>query len=51
MTLDNFELIARSRTGDVSFKCVPYQLSMVSDMLTMVLTGNGESGFDSGEGA
>ena len=51
VTLDNFELIARPRAGDVSFKCVPYQLSMVSDMLTMVVTGNGESGFDSGEGA
>ena len=51
VTLDNFELIARPRAGDVSFKCVPYQLSMVSDMLTMVVTGNGELGFDSGEGA
>ena len=51
VTLDNFELIAWLRAGDVSFKCVPYQLSMVSDMLTMVVTGNGESGFDSGEGA
>lgn len=51
VTLDNFELIAWPRAGDVSFKCVPYQLSMVSDMLTMVVTGNGESGFDSGEGA
>ena len=50
-SLDNFELIAWPRAGDVSFKCVPYQLSMVSDMLTMVVTGNGESGFDSGEGA
>ena len=35
----------------VSFKCLPYQLSMVRDMPTMVVTGNGESGFDSGEGA
>ena len=51
VTLDNFELIARPRAGDVSFKCLPYQLSMVSAMLTMVFTGNGESGFDSGEGA
>lgn len=51
VTLDNFELIARPRAGDVSFKCVPYQLSMVRDMPTMVVTGNGESGFDSGEGA
>lgn len=51
MTLDNFELIARPCAGDGSFKCVPYQLSMVRDMPTMVVTGNGESGFDSGEGA
>lgn len=51
MTLDNFERIAWPRAGDVSFECVPYQLSMVRDMPTMVVTGNGESGFDSGEGA
>ena len=50
-TLNNFELIARSRTGDVSFKCLPYQLSTVGSMPTVVVTGNGESGFDSGEGA
>ena len=51
VTLDNFALIAWPCAGDVSFKCVTYQLSMVSDMLTIVVTGNGESGFDSGEGA
>ena len=51
VTLDNFVLIARACPGDVSFKCLPYQLSMVRDMPTMVVTGNGESGFDSGEGA
>ena len=51
VTLDNFVLIAWPRAGDVSFKCLPYQLSMVPDMATMVVTGNGESGFDSGEGA
>jgi hypothetical protein len=51
VTLDNFPLIARSRTGDASFKCLPYQLSMVGYAPTMVATGNGESGFDSGEGA
>ena len=44
-------LIARSSTGDGSFKCLPYQLSMVRYAPTMVVTGNGESGFDSGEGA
>ena len=51
VTLDNFGLIARARPGDVSFKCPPYQLSMVGDLPTMVVTGNGESGFGSGEGA
>uniref|UniRef100_K1P265 Uncharacterized protein n=1 Tax=Magallana gigas TaxID=29159 RepID=K1P265_MAGGI len=51
VTLDNFEQIARACPGDVSFKCLPYQLSMVRAMPTMVVTGNGESGFDSGEGA
>ena len=49
--LNNFVLIAGPRAGDVSFKCLPYQLSMVRAMPTMVVTGNGESGFDSGEGA
>ena len=38
-------------TGDKSFKCLPYQLSMVVSAPTMVVTGDGESGFDSGEGA
>ncbi|KAK4876123.1 hypothetical protein RN001_012545, partial [Aquatica leii] len=49
--LNNFMPIAWSRTGDGSFKCLPYQLSMVGYAPTMVVTGNGESGFDSGEGA
>ena len=49
--LNSFVLIAWPRAGDVSFKCLPYQLSMVRAMPTMVVTGNGESGFDSGEGA
>ena len=51
VTLDNFVPIAWPCAGDVSFKCLPYQLSMVRYMPTMVVTGNGESGFDSGEGA
>ena len=51
VTLDNFVLIAWPRAGDASFKCLPYQMSMVRDMPTMFVTGNGESGFDSGEGA
>ena len=38
-------------SGDGSFKFLPYQLSMVGYWPTMALTGNGELGFDSGEGA
>ena len=37
--------------GDDSIKFLPYQLSMVGYGPTMVATGNGELGFDSGEGA
>ena len=36
---------------DRSFKFLPYQLSMVVYWTTMAVTGNGELGFDSGEGA
>ena len=36
---------------DPSFKCLPYQLSKVRYVPTFVITGDGESGFDSGEGA
>ena len=43
--------IAWPCAGDGSFKFLPYQLSMVRYWLTMVSTGNGELGFDSGEGA
>ena len=35
----------------VSFKFLPYQLSTVGYWPTVALTGNGELGFDSGEGA
>ena len=37
--------------GDVSFKFLPYQLPTVGYWPTVALTGNGELGFDSGEGA
>ncbi|KAL1283504.1 Mast/stem cell growth factor receptor kita [Trichinella pseudospiralis] len=33
-----------ARTGDITFKCLPYQPSMVVYATTMVITGNGESG-------
>ena len=36
---------------DGSVKFLPYQLSIVGYWPTMALTGNGELGFDSGEGA
>ena len=39
------------RGGDDPFERLPYQLSMVAAVPTMVTTGDGESGFDSGEGA
>ena len=51
VTLNNHRPIAWLRAGDVSFKCLPHQLSTVGYEPTVVLTGNGESGFDSGEGA
>ena len=51
MTLNNLAERYGLRTGAVSFKCLPYQLSIVGYTPTMAVTGNGESGFDSGEGA
>ncbi len=42
--------IPAGRLG-ASFKFLPYQLSMVVYWTTMAVTGNGELGFDSGEGA
>jgi hypothetical protein len=50
LTLDNTAYRTTS-VGEVTFKYLPYQLSMVVYWTAMVLTGNGESGFDSGEGA
>ena len=37
--------------GAVPVEFLTYQLSMVGYWPTMALTGNGELGFDSGEGA
>ena len=37
--------------SDKSIEFLPYQLWMVGYWPTMALTGNGELGFDSGEGA
>ena len=36
---------------DASYWILPYQLWMVGYWPTMAFTGNGELGFDSGEGA
>ena len=37
--------------GDESFKLLTYQLPMVGHLPTLAMTGNGELGFDTGEGA
>ena len=37
--------------NDKAMEFLPYQLLVVRSCLAMVLTGNGELGFDSGEGA
>ena len=39
------------RANDSSYKFPPYQLKMVGYWPTMAVTGDGELGFDSGEGA
>ena len=51
MILNNFWQIAQTRSGDKYIEGVPYQLSTVGETSTVVLTGNGELGFDSGVGA
>ena len=44
-------LIAWPSAGDISYKFLPYQFLTVRYWPTVALTGNGELGFDSGEGA
>ena len=51
VTHDNSTNRTASGAGDVSFKFLPYQLSTVRYWLTVVVTGDGGLGFDSGEGA
>ena len=51
MTLDNFTDRTTLMLTTNLLKWLTYQLSMVRSKLTMVVTGNGESVFDSGEGA
>lgn len=43
--------IRPQKADDDSFKFLPYQLWMVVYWTTMVVTGDGEPGFGSGEGA
>ena len=56
-TLSGLLVIHNNRTnrmasaGDESFKFLTYQLPTVGYWPTVALTGNGELGFDSGEGA
>ena len=40
-----------AEAGEVSFKFLSYQLPTVGYWPTVAMTGNGELGFDSGEGA
>ena len=40
-----------AEAGDKSFKFLTYQLPTVGYWPTVAMTGNGELGFDSGEGA
>ena len=42
---------AHGLAGAVSFKFLTYQLPTVGYWPTVAMTGNGELGFDSGEGA
>ena len=43
--LNNFLQIARINSGNKSIEGVPYQLLIVVQMSTVVLTGNGKLGF------
>eukprot|EP00975_Prorocentrum_lima_P056828 11922891-Prorocentrum_lima.AAC.1 len=47
----NHNNCANRACRDGSFEFLPYQLWMVGYWPTMAVTGNGELGFDSGEGA
>ena len=45
------EMNHTAAAGDASFQFLTYQLSMGRYWLPVAMTGNGELGFDSGEGA
>ncbi len=49
LVIHDIETDRMAFAGDKSYKFLPYQLWMVGYLPTMALTGNGRSGFDSGE--
>ena len=51
LVIHNKRLNRMASAGDNSFKFLTYQLPTVGYWPTVAMTGNGELGFDSGEGA
>ena len=51
LVIHNNRTNRKDLSGDRSFKFLTYQLSTVGYWPTVAVTGNGELGFDSGEGA
>ena len=51
VVIHNNRMNCMASAGDESFKFLTYQLPTVRSWLTVAMTGNGELGFDSGEGA
>ena len=51
VVIHNNRMNRMAPASDESFKFLTYQLPTVRYWLTVAMTGNGEVGFDSGEGA
>ena len=51
LVIHNNQTNRMASAGDESFKFLTYQLPTVGYWPTVAMTGNGELGFDSGEGA
>ena len=51
VTIHNNLMNCVASAGDEPFKLLTYQLPMVGHLPTLAMTGNGELGFDTGEGA
>ena len=51
LVIHNKRTNCTASAGDESFKFLTYQLPTVGYWPTVAMTGNGELGFDSGEGA